>query len=292
MEEELQNHKEWIKELENKSQNQGSPNTSQRNLQNDSFEGSFKNERIESPEQYEQEQHQNDDSEEAGLNYKNHNNGHQNSNRNLNKKNVKDSNGQQSRWEQLYQLNQIQKDTKEYFYQALKKDGESKELSKCTFKPKLNKKSKQLQKSNPPGDFFARKNHWRQMKEAKLKQISENKQDKELLHCTFQPQILGNNKAEKRRKELIGNKPAKALNTFIERQKLARKEKFRKKAILNGERSFNKRIGGTSQSYMSKFVRDQEGDDDEVLKKIRNCSFSNAVLCLHRHLNSFDISLD
>lgn len=284
MEAALQEHKEWVDELERKSVNQGSPTTSHRNLvdKEDSFdENSPRNEqeeeenpqvRYEVPEQF----------DDVAPNH---------ANGKVNKKVVR-SREEQSRWEQLYQLNKIQKETKEYFYQALKLNGEEKELKKCTFQPKLNKKSKQISKSSYNGNFFERKNQWKMMKEEKLKQISENKQDKELLHCTFQPQILGSSKTDKKQKELIGNKPAKALNKFIERQKLARKEKLRKNAILNGDRSYNKRHGGNTESYMSKFVKNKEGDDDGVLKKVRNCSFSNAVLCLHRHLNSFDINLD
>ena len=288
MEDEIQEHREWVEELEQKSQKNGSPVTSKRNMIEDSaFDMSFENERIEDIE------NNNEDMEEARdlqeslpVQSKRENQ----SNGKLNKK--KKQTGEQTRWEQLYQLNKIQKETKEYFYQALKKDGEEKALDKCTFRPKLNKKSKHLNKRNVPGTFFERKAHWKQMKDEKLKQISENKQDKELLNCTFQPQILGISKAEKKRKELIGNKPAKALNKYIERQKQARKEKDRKKAILNGERSFDKRMGGTNDTYMSRFVKTHEGDEDGVLKKVRNCSFSNAVLCLHSHLNSFDVNLD
>ena len=288
MKAELQKHKEWADELERKSMNQGSPQNSDMEDEMKSHEEDVvDNEKImfddddeeeeeeEEPEPYPEPEPQITQSTPVELNKK------------KTKKKLK-----QSRWEQLYQLNKIQKETKEYFHQALKQDGEQKELQKCTFKPRLNKKSKILQKNRNKKNFFERKNEWQAKKEQKLRNITESKQDKELLHCTFQPQILGVSKAEKKRKELIGNKPAKALNKFIERQKLARKEKQRKQAILNGERGVDKKPNGRNESYMSKFVKTQEGDDEGILKKIRNCSFSNAVLCLHKHLNSFDINLD
>lgn len=284
MKAELQEHKEWADELEKKSMNQGSPqNSDPEEYENQETEdvNVMGNEKImfdDDEDDMEPEPYPDQlisQSTPVGLNKK------------KTKKKLK-----QSRWEQLYQLNKIQKETKEYFHQALKQDGEQKELQKCTFKPRLNKKSKKLQKNRNKKNFFERKNEWQARKEQKLRNITESKQDKELLHCTFQPQILGVSKAEKKRKELIGNKPAKALNKFIERQKLARKEKQRKQAILNGERGVDKKPNGRNESYMSKFVKTQEGDDEGILKKIRNCSFSNAVLCLHKHLNSFDINLD
>ena len=284
MKAELQDHKEWADELEKKSMNQGSPEPSEQEESAEEYaeeEEDFYNEekiRLDDDEDEEPQNYPPDITQSTPV-------------MTTNKKKTRGPK-EQSRWEQLYQLNKIQKETKEYFYQALKQDGESKELQKCTFRPKLNKKSKNLQKNRKKKNFFERKNEWQARKEQKLKHITESKQDKELLHCTFQPQILGISKAEKKRKELIGNKPAKALNKFIERQKLARKEKQRKLAILNGERGVDKKINGRNESYMSKFVKTQEGDDEGILKKIRNCSFSNAVLCLHKHLNSFDINLD
>ena len=280
---ELQEHKEWADELEKKSMNQASPEPSdaEEEEEKEASEEFYDNEKIELDDDEEEEREQ---SPSPPISQSTPVMGY-------NKRKTKKPK-EQSRWEQLYQLNKIQKETKEYFYQALKQDGEKKELEKCTFKPRLNKKSKKLQKNNYKKGFFERKNEWQARKEQKLKHISESKHDKELLHCTFQPQILGVSKAEKKRKELIGNKPAKALNKFIERQKLARKEKQRKLAILNGERMNDKKVNGKNESYMSKFVKTQEGDDEGILKKIRNCSFSNAVLCLHKHLNSFDINLD
>jgi hypothetical protein len=283
---ELQEHKEWADELERKSMTQGSPHNSEPEESGENEEeGFYDNEKIklddDEDEYYEEDNRE--DVPQPDIS--------QSTPVGINKKRTRTAK-EQARWEQLYQLNKIQKETKEYFYQALKQDGEDKELKKCTFKPKLNKKSKYLQKNRKKKNFFERKNEWQMRKEQKLKHITESKQDKELLHCTFQPQILGVSKAEKKRKELIGNKPARALNKFIERQKLARKEKQRKQAILNGERGTDKKINGKNESYMSKFVKTQEGDDEGILKKIRNCSFSNAVLCLHKHLNSFDINLD
>jgi hypothetical protein len=298
MKAELQEHKEWADELEKKSMNQGSPEASEEEGSDQSPDNSnserdfYANEKIKLDDEEDEEDYMEDGDQPqerdldppASISQSTPVMG-------LNKKKTR-TKAEQSRWEQLYQLNKIQKETKEYFYQALKQDGEKRELDKCTFRPKLNKKSKKMGKTRQKKNFFERKNEWQARKEQKLKHISESKQDKELLHCTFQPQILGVSKAEKKRKELIGNKPAKALNKFIERQKLARKEKQRKQAILNGERGFEKKPNGRTESYMSKFVKTQEGDDEGILKKIRNCSFSNAVLCLHKHLNSFDINLD
>lgn len=290
MKAELQEHKEWADELERKSMNQASPEPSDEDPEDpDSEENVFDQEKIRLDDDDDEEEEEEEEevtrmSPPASISQSTPVG-------QPNKKSTRSAK-EQSRWEQLYELNKIQKETKEYFYQALKQDGEKRELDKCTFRPRLNKKSKKMGKIRQKKGFFERKNEWQARKEQKLKHITESKQDKELLHCTFQPQILGVSKAEKKRKELIGNKPAKALNKFIERQKLARKEKQRKQAILNGERGPDKKANGRNESYMSKFVKTQEGDDEGILKKIRNCSFSNAVLCLHKHLNSFDINLD
>jgi hypothetical protein len=193
----------------------------------------------------------------------------------------------QTRWDQLYQLNKIQRETKEYFHQALKDDVNKKELEDCTFQPKLNKNSKKLSNKETKKSFYQRKTEWKKTQENKIKLISESKEDKDLIHCTFQPKLKKNKAIEKDE-----NTSIKALDKFVERQKQARKEKMRKLAILNGDTAFDKKTDKNS-SYASKFVKKkQEDDQDPVLSQLRKSSFSNCVLSLHKHLNSFDINLD
>ena len=66
---------------------------------------------------------------------------------------------------------------------------EMEEDPECTFHPKISEKSNVLVNKNRP-DFLERNAIWLNQKEMKIKQLGENKEDKKLLHCTFQPQIV------------------------------------------------------------------------------------------------------
>jgi len=66
---------------------------------------------------------------------------------------------------------------------------EMEEDPECTFHPKISEKSYHLVNKNRPG-FVERNAIWLNQKEMKIKQLGENKEDKKLLHCTFQPQIV------------------------------------------------------------------------------------------------------
>ena len=287
MEEELQDHKEWVEGLERGGE-----------MIDLNSEGS-------GPESDPEPRQQQDPPAEGVSSYLQHVEGmqmnegsdHEIDNRQTQKEvnlkqEVDPEEEKNKRWNQLYELNKIQKETKEYFHQAMKQNGEVRELEKCTFKPKLNKMSKKILQTHGKrnkGDFYKRKEQWQRRKQEKIKQISESKQDKELLHCTFQPQIIGSKNT--RRKEMVGSKQAKALDKYVERQRKARLEKERKKAILNGDRGLDKNMG-KGNTYTAKYMQANDPEDPALLNKLRNSSFSNAVLSLHRHLNSFDINLD
>lgn len=61
----------------------------------------------------------------------------------------------------------------------------------CTFQPKISEKSQQIVSQLKP-DFIERNNMWIEQKREKLKEKeSSSKDNKELIHCTFQPQLVG-----------------------------------------------------------------------------------------------------
>jgi len=60
----------------------------------------------------------------------------------------------------------------------------------CTFHPKISEVSQLIiQKNNRP-DFIHRNEMWVNQKQENMKQKGENREDKELLHCTFEPQLV------------------------------------------------------------------------------------------------------
>lgn len=86
------------------------------------------------------------------------------------------------KWEELYKL----KDKKQEDIERLKKELENNqpETKECTFKPKLNKTS--LKTSST---LFDRMKDWEKAKQDKIKQTQEIVQNKDLIGCTFAPQI-------------------------------------------------------------------------------------------------------
>ena len=66
---------------------------------------------------------------------------------------------------------------------------EKDEDPECTFHPKISEMSQKLVQKNRP-DFIERNNLWLNQRQEKIKQIGESKEDKELLHCTFEPQLV------------------------------------------------------------------------------------------------------
>lgn len=66
---------------------------------------------------------------------------------------------------------------------------EKDEDPECTFHPKISEMSQKLVQKNRP-DFIERNNMWLSQREEKIKQIGDSKEDKELLHCTFKPELV------------------------------------------------------------------------------------------------------
>ena len=66
---------------------------------------------------------------------------------------------------------------------------EKEEDPECTFHPKISEKSQQLVSQTRP-DFMERNVMWLEQKKEKLKQRGANKEDKDYIHCTFQPQVV------------------------------------------------------------------------------------------------------
>lgn len=136
-------------------------------------------------------------------------------------------------WEHLYNLNQIKQETRE-FVQNAQKMWEDKEVVECTFQPKILDSSLRMADKYGQIDFHWRGEYWKKEKEEKLKRIQETKQDKELLHCTFQPKIL-HNEVQKPKEDVADVKQRSGVAKFLERQQIAREEKKRKLEILNGK---------------------------------------------------------
>lgn len=136
-------------------------------------------------------------------------------------------------WEYLYNLNQIKQETRE-FVQNAQKMREDKEAMECTFQPKILDSSLKMAQKYGQIDFHRRGEYWKKEKEEKLKRIQETKQDKELLHCTFQPKIL-HSEIQKPKEDVSDVKQRSGVEKFLERQRIARHEKQRKLEILNGK---------------------------------------------------------
>lgn len=67
---------------------------------------------------------------------------------------------------------------------------EKEEDPECTFQPKISEKSQQIVSQMKP-DFIERNNMWMEQKKEKLKEKeSSSKDNKEMIHCTFQPQLV------------------------------------------------------------------------------------------------------
>lgn len=60
----------------------------------------------------------------------------------------------------------------------------------CTFQPKISEKSQQIVSQLKPS-FIDRNNMWLEQRKEKLKEKETTTNDnKEMIHCTFQPQLV------------------------------------------------------------------------------------------------------
>merc|ERR1711935_632675 len=76
--------------------------------------------------------------------------------------------GQKKRWDQLYELNKLQKETREFMRQAMAEEME--EDPECTFHPKISEKSYHMVSKNRP-EFLERNQIWLDQKEMKIKAL-------------------------------------------------------------------------------------------------------------------------
>lgn len=217
------------------------------------------------------------------------------------------------RWDQLYELNKLQKETREFMRQCMAEEME--EDPECTFHPKISEKSYHLVNKNRPG-FVERNAIWLNQKEMKIKQLGENKEDKKLLHCTFQPQIHEHDSSIYTQVRPQTNQH-NGVNKFLQRQQAAREEKARKvnameyrglentgrgKITIPREPKFsdNKHHHNVHHQYnsntheepktKSKFEEYYNNQNNTQLPS--NINFGDAVRSIHDMLNSFPIDLD
>lgn len=66
---------------------------------------------------------------------------------------------------------------------------EKEEDPECTFQPKISEKSQQIVAQLRP-DFTERNNLWLKKRQEKIESKGTDREDKDQIHCTFQPQIV------------------------------------------------------------------------------------------------------
>lgn len=153
------------------------------------------------------------------------------------------------RWEYLYKLvrvlekerfwlfhwvfgekNEVQRETREYIRKTAK---ESEEVDpECTFQPKISLNSQRIGKREQNIDFFERNNLWHEQKQKKLEEVRKGNEDKDLVGCTFQPNM--NKKARPVNTfDATSAAEAKGKETFLRRQAQARQQKEEKEFMLS-----------------------------------------------------------
>ena len=195
-----------------------------------------------------------------------------------------------NRWDNLYELNKLKQESRNLIVQSQKLK-EEKELEKCTFKPYILKTSLKMMESHKDKDVIKRNKEWQVNKQQKLKSIAEIKEDKEKLHCTFQPKIKSNPKAIKSSQNLYATK---GTDKFIERQQKARDERKRVEEVLNGNYRLKVNVDKGSDDtngYTHKFLKSMEPEFDEAFRGMKGKTFSDCTMKLHGLLNGFDINL-
>lgn len=203
-------------------------------------------------------------------------------------KNSEIEESEKKRWEHLYDLNKIQNDTRKFISDA-KRLQEQKETLNCTFQPKILDSSLKMAKNYSKVDFHTRNEFWEKDKQHRIKQIYENKKDKELLHCTFKPKIIEND--IKLKSDCKNVREKSGVDKFIERQKLARLEKMRKKDILNGKIVKKLKIKGKSYGFRKENRKNKKSDMEKGFFKLKGGAFGDSVLELHLLLNDLELRI-
>lgn len=219
--------------------------------------------------------------------------------------------GNKKRWDQLYELNKLQKETREFMRQAMAEEME--EDPECTFHPKISEKSYHMVSKNRP-NFQERNQIWLDQKEMKIKALGMTNEDKGLLHCTFQPQIHDHTQGIYH-PQRPGIQNYNGVNKFLQRQVAAREEKSRKETALNtratnnpnkitipnpprfteqhqggGQGKGNYNSNGGAQKKKPTKLEQIYNDPNNIY--ISNVPFGDAVKILHECLNGFEIDLE
>ena len=129
------------------------------------------------------------------------------------------------RWEKLHDLNKVKNQAREILKNSIITKNE-KELSKCTFAPKLTEKSLEMA-NNQKIPFLERNEKWQKLKEKKKKYKNEKQKERKLYFCTFSPKKLPKSNLAKKQKISLKSKPS--AKKFVERQEFSRKIKDEKK---------------------------------------------------------------
>jgi len=186
----------------------------------------------------------------------------------------------------------------------------------CTFQPKISEKSQQIVSQLRP-DFMERNNMWLEQKKEKMRLKGSTKEDKEFIHCTFQPQLN-----QKRPDTASDNNLVHlGIDKHLQRQEEARREKARKEAALAGQMkktihdpsrltipknpnlsAFTKPVKKSSRLITKDKFANFQGEElehqiEEIMNDpsslyLSNCSMHEAVMALHEKINSFDLNFE
>ncbi len=167
------------------------------------------------------------------------------------------------RWDDLHELSIVKKEA----MRKIKEDMISKDemdLMKCTFQPKILKKSEKLEK-----DFLERNKDWIKEKLKKQEETIQYKIDKNEHHCTFKPALVKKNPDFTQDDVFLKSK----VVDFVEKQKTARN--------LKGEIN-------VKNHYLDKHFKKNVVDNAE-LKKLQNRRFGDNVMKLHQKFLDIEI---
>lgn len=189
-------------------------------------------------------------------------------------------------WDHLYELAKVKQETRELI-QKEKARLADKELEQCTFTPKILTASSRLAEKVGE-DLFKRSEQWENSKKNKIKNIKEIYEEKELLHCTFQPVHFSNKEYLKSRENKIDSKVG--IEKYLERQQQARAEKERVKNILEGKNTRSRvEKDATKNSYRKRHLKSETQEFDEHFAGLRGSTFGDAAVALHGLLHRMDL---
>lgn len=191
-------------------------------------------------------------------------------------------------WEQLYELSKIKAESKEII-QKEKERMEDKMFHECTFKPNIHGEAKILQERNPL-EVYKRNDDWIKQKEFKKKAMLEERQEKEMIQCSFKPTLNKNAEILAKEKNFAVSNQL-GIERYLERQQLARQEKERVEKILNGNANtqVKPRVDINRGGYASKYIKVKGKEDEDIISVLRQNNFAQGALLLHNYLHSNEI---